>query len=265
MQPSHFVYQSLVPVRSEPSDRAEMVTQLLFGDLVEVLEEREQWRRVRNVEDGYEGWVDEKMLAELEAGFVGNIAHWEVVLSVYVPVMLMRGSQGLPLKLPYGCRVPVMRGQEEGGRTLLDFGAAKVVVPRSSLHPVVEEGPFGALRLSEGYLAAPYLWGGKSAWGIDCSGFTQMAYALAGKSIPRDASQQVQVGAELAFEERAPGDLAFFINDAGRIHHVGLVVDDRYIRHAHGNVHDDLLTPSGIVNSITQIETHRLFSIRRIL
>lgn len=264
MQSSHFVFQSLVPVRRDASDRAEMVTQLLFGDLVEVLEEKEQWRRVRNVADGYEGWVDEKMIALLPEGFLENISHWEVVLSVYAPVLVMQGNAGLPMKLGFGCRAPILKGQEQSERIALDFGAVKVVIPRSSLHPIANEGRQGTVRLSEEYLLAPYLWGGKSLWGIDCSGFTQMVYGLAGRTIPRDADQQVEVGVEVDFKQQQPGDLAFFRNDAGRIHHVGLVLADGQVRHAHGNVHDDWLRPSGIENKQSGKLTHKLFSIRRI-
>lgn len=264
MQASHFTHQSLVPVRAEPSDKAEMVTQLLFGDLVEVLEEKQQWRRIRNADDGYEGWIDEKMIHPLPSGFLENISHWELVLSEYVPILWMQYGTGFPMKLLLGSRVPVMKGQEQAERLRLDLGDLKMVVPRHNVQAIVAEDARGILRLSEMYLASPYLWGGKGPWGIDCSGFTQMVYGLAGKKIPRDASQQVEVGREVGFGDAMAGDLAFFKNAAGRVHHVGLVLGDGQIRHAHGNVHDDWLRENGIVSKATENETHRLCSIKRI-
>lgn len=264
MQPSHFSFQSLVPVRAEPDDRAEMVTQLLFGDLVGVLEEQAQWRRVQNASDGYEGWIDEKMIFPLATGFLENTSHWEMVLSESVRMLAKQHGTGFPAHLLPGSKVPVPKGLGEREHIRLEFGPLELVVPRSNLQPILREGRGGVLRMSELYLFSPYLWGGKSPWGIDCSGLTQMAYALCGVAIPRDASQQVSAGRTIDFAAQEPGDLAFFRNAKGRIHHVGLVLEGGEIRHAHGNVHDDWLTEKGIVNKSSKILSHELFSIVRI-
>jgi hypothetical protein len=127
------------------------------------------------------------------------------------------------------------------------------------------EGPIpsivGAASL---YLGAPYLWGGKTLWGIDCSGLTQMAAAMAGYMIPRDAWQQAETGVAVEFGSHRPGDLAFFANDSGRITHTGILLEGGFIRHAHGFVKDDRCTDSGIINVDNNVLTHRLSKIRRI-
>ena len=114
------------------------------------------------------------------------------------------------------------------------------------------------------YLNAPYLWGGKTPFGIDCSGFTQMVYKLNGYSLLRDASQQATQGEALSFiEESEAGDLAFFDNDEGVITHVGIIMEDNYIIHSSGKVRIDRLDHLGIFNPDTQRHTHKLRVIKK--
>jgi cell wall-associated NlpC family hydrolase len=116
------------------------------------------------------------------------------------------------------------------------------------------------------YLNAPYLWGGKTPFGVDCSGFTQMVYKLNGINLNRDASQQATQGEALSFiEESEPGDLAFFDNAEGEIIHVGIIMENNYIIHAHGKVRIDRLDHSGIYNAERQIHTHKLRVIKKIV
>ncbi|MFN8396525.1 MAG: NlpC/P60 family protein [Bacteroidia bacterium] len=100
---------------------------------------------------------------------------------------------------------------------------------------------------------------------MDCSGFTQAVYRLSGIAIPRDASQQAALGREVAFTDRQAGDLAFFVNANGKVHHVGLVLANGALRHAHGHVHDCTLTPAGVVSRYTQLQTHSLLYLKRIV
>lgn len=261
----HLVHQMMVPVRSEPRDPAEMVTQLLFGDVVEVLETDRQWRRIRSHQDQYEGWIDHKMIVSLPEGWLAEVAHWEFINQAAIALDCEVNGRAFPLQLSYGCRIPVLHGQVTADCRHLDLGHWQLRIPRSCTQPVFAATPTNLIAVSDQYRGAPYLWGGKCLWSIDCSGLTQVIFAQCGRLLPRDASQQVKTGHEVAYGEHLPGDLAFFHNDKGKVTHVGLVLENNLVRHASGYVRDDLLTAEGIVIKSSQTLTHILCSIKRIL
>ncbi|MFM2375106.1 MAG: hypothetical protein RLZZ165_203 [Bacteroidota bacterium] len=265
MPDTYFTFQTLVPVRRSAADSAEMVTQLLFGDLVEMLARDRQWLRVRNRSDGYEGWIDEKMVLPVDGGWLSAVVGWEYILE---PCALLRTSfagADLPLYLTTGARLPRLAGAEEARMIGLEIAGWKLEADPSLVFPDQGAGVPGILEVSEHYLGAPYLWGGKSIWGIDCSGFVQMVFAICGVALPRDASQQVTLGAEVGWADRRGGDLAFFTNENGKVTHVGLVLPDGNVRHAAGHVHDTRLEPEGLVSRYSGMQTHQLFKIKRIV
>ena len=254
-----FTHHTLVPVRAAASDPAEMVTQLLFGDLVEVLESHKQWRRIRIQADGYEGWIDHKMIEEIPPEWPQGIEDWKFILD---PGFLTRCSfKGQLNKLPLtlGCRIPIARNREREAAVVVKAGNFSAHLSWDNLHKYNKPLRESVLENGLRYLGAPYLWGGKSLWGIDCSGLTQMAYRLSGVplGLHRDASQQVKQGREINLVDALPGDLAFFKNPKDRVTHVGILLEEGQILHASGRVRVDRLTEEGIVNAESGALSHQ--------
>ena len=221
---------TVTPVRQEPSEGSEQLTQLLFGEVCEVLDRLPRWTKIRSTVDGKEGWVDFKMLTYVgdEAmGLKGDEAMRHVVVPMAVATD-MRTSEELMLTL--GTRLPnYAHGTFEvlGKQYLID--PACVSLPISNSHNVCA--------IAQTLLNAPYLWGGKNAMGMDCSGFTQVVYATQGINLLRNAREQITQGIEVAsLAEAQPGDLAFFDHadrdpKATNISHVGLLLDNQTIIH----------------------------------
>ena len=240
----------IVPIRLEPSDTSEMVTQGLYGDLFKVLEQRKKWSRIRFAYDKYEGWIDNKQYFEIEEANYKALSKSDIRLSKDLIEFVSDTSNNL---------YPIPVGSDLNGLKLLkhNFDAAVLSAKRSKSE---------LINTSFLYLNAPYLWGGKTPFGIDCSGFTQMVYKLNGYKLFRDASEQAAQGEALSFiEESEPGDLAFFDNAEGHITHVGIIMEDNYIIHAHGKVRIDRLDHSGIYNIDKNIHTHKLRVIKKII
>lgn len=220
---------SIAPLRKEPSDRSEMVSQLLFGEEFNIIETQEKWVKIVSTIDSYEGWMDRKQAeAHAENLFAAEpIPHPVIIQNQFFPA---------------GCYVSIVNGSN----------------PSSDL---------GNVALS--YQFSPYLWGGKTHAGIDCSGFSQMVFRLVGKNIPRDAYQQAELGEVVSFvEEAKTGDLAFFDNAEGHIIHVGILLNTHdssfpKIIHASGWVRLDTLDNEGIKKENGE-QSHRLRIIKRI-
>lgn len=234
-----FCFLPAVAMRGQASHRAEMVNQLLFGDQVELLDHQAEWLRVRSLYDGYEGWVDDKQLVEVLALMAADYCA-ATPCRVVVPAATGWMAADYALTIPTGACCP----------------AAWLAEPPRK----VTETP---LEVASRFLGAPYLWGGRTAMGIDCSGLVQVAHKVCGIALPRDASQQVSVGKEVAYDERHAGDLAFFV-DGGSIVHVGICTADGNILHASGRVRCDRLTADGIWDASRGVLTHRLHSVRRL-
>ena len=220
---------SVVPMRAEPSDKSELISQILYGETFSVVESHEKWSKVRNTLDGYEGFVDNKQLGE--------------------DAIQARATAPLPF--------PVIHQERfYPAGSILDF--ATEYQPWSDI---------AACAFS--FLGTPYLWGGRTHAGIDCSGFTQMVFRLMGKNIPRDAYQQAECGEVISFiEETQNGDVAFFDNTEGRIIHVGIILQKPgqhfpAIIHASGEVRIDTLDNEGIKKENGE-QSHRLRVIKRI-
>ena len=242
---------SIVPLRFEASDKSELVSQVLYGEFFKVLEQRKKWSRIRLAFDKYEGWIDNKQYIEItEEQYQSYTSIKEQPLSTDLVEFIQDKDEQL-YPIPLGSTLvglELLEHTYDGERTL------------------GEQSKENLISTAFLYLNAPYLWGGKTPFGIDCSGFTQMVYKLNGFHLLRDASQQATQGDALSFiEESEPGDLAFFDNAEGHIIHVGIIMKDNYIIHAHGKVRIDRLDHTGIYNAERRTHTHKLRVIKKIV
>jgi gamma-D-glutamyl-L-lysine dipeptidyl-peptidase len=252
---------SLIPVRKEPSEKSEMVTQVLFGEHFEIFEEMVGWSHVRLAWDAYEGWIDSKMITPLNVRTFNRLEKnaFAVTCDIIsiIPVtdeqnmMLVAGST-LPVWRPY------LKEFSIGSENYKAAGEVFYGNPKNTRDVLITQ----ALK----YFNAPYLWGGRSPFGIDCSGFTQVIYKMIGLRIPRDASHQVKMGTALSFvDETKPGDLAFFDDEEGNIVHVGIIWKRNKIIHASGKVRIDNVDQFGIFNVDLKRYTHKMRVMKNII
>lgn len=229
--------QAVVAMRRENSHASEMVNQLLYNELYEKLDERSEWMLVRTEWDQYEGWISSKQ-------------HHAINEMDYSELKAAK---------PHVIDKPVV--EYEG--KLLSFGTPVYAHDAAKIPSVFQ--PDLMVENAKKLLGTPYLWGGRSIMGIDCSGFVQLCARTAGLFLPRDASQQVK-GGELVYflQETQPGDLAFFGNENGSVTHVGILLGNEQIIHASGEVRIDFLDQTGIFNRERNEHTHQLLAIKRL-
>lgn len=255
---------SLLPMRSEPSERAEMVSQLIFGEHFTILQHKEKWAYIHSLIDSYEGWVDYKMITHIS----DDIAEWfnEAPLAVinHPIVSAFNETTEEKLLLPAGSLLPYYDVKKEVfsiNETNFHVARECVNIPDCHIYSGNE-----LVSIAYMFLNSPYLWGGRSALGIDCSGLVQTVFRICGISLPRDASQQVNIGSTVNFlQEARPGDVAFFENEEGHIIHVGILISNRTIIHASGKVKIETIDSQGIHNEDTGMYSHRLRIIKRII
>ena len=251
---------TVIPLRAASDDRSELVSQLLFGETFEILDTRNQWRKVRTRFDSYEGWIDEKQMQPLIPAAYQAAGNYAVCVDKFIQVK----SPYRELQLMIGSNIPN-----------LSEGLFKINEETFQVQPGARTFPFpdspfrSSVALTDQalkFLDTPYWWGGRSLFGIDCSGFTQLVFKLGGYTLKRDAHQQAEQGAtiNLVMETR-PGDLAFFENAEHRIIHVGIILPDQKIIHASGRVRIDDLDHYGIFNQELKKYTHQLRLLKRIL
>jgi len=250
----------VVPVRVADSEKAEMSTQLLFGEIIEILEIRDRWTYICNLNDSYIGWISTKMFTPLEDSLYHHILSLNRVCLTRPYSIIYNAHSNESMMIPGGSYIYAPRGDD------FEIGNEKWSLIEPFSLPEVNVEAYKIPQLAAQFLNSPYLWGGKSLMGIDCSGLTQIAFAMGGYQLPRDASQQVESGYVVDFlTEARPGDLAFFENDEGKIIHVGILIDSSAIIHASGKVRVDIIDSQGIKQTVNGDYTHRLRLIRRII
>ena len=247
---------SLIPVRSSHNEKSEQVSQLLFGEPFEIIQTSGNWLRIRSLYDNYEGWVDRVMAGEIVSAGVPEFQDTVVFQNL---LNFVFDSQNQQMLVSAGSRIP----KPDAFNKFILFGKEfQLATGQENCFKPADDLTESALK----FLNTPYLWGGKSIQGIDCSGFTQLVFRMHGVDLPRDASQQVDLGDTICFRHDAkPGDMAFFENKKGNIVHVGIILDEQHIIHASGNVRIDKLDHSGIYNQELRRYTHELSVIKRIL
>jgi cell wall-associated NlpC family hydrolase len=249
---------SIIAMRKEPSERSEMVSQLVFGEsfTIEESSRDEKWVRITTHFDNYPGWISQN---QLEASALPTTGKEELS---GVPICksligLVRSDAGyFPVLM--GTPLPGLNDQNHMivGATRYQFEGESVLPGRFNAGIMEVYARF--------FMGAPYLWGGKTHFGIDCSGYTQQVFRAFGMALPRDAAQQAQEGFHQTIGAIESGDLVFFQNEEGKVVHVGLYFGKNMVYHASGKVRVDFLKEDGLYNAENGLKTHHFHSLRRI-
>ena len=251
---------NLVAIRASDSDKSEMVSQLLFGDTYTVLQQSEngKWWKIETDEDKYQGWIDKKLHFEVSESYFNNKVeirnHFCAEVVGYVEVESGRQP------IFFGSYLPLFDGKYVyfGNKRFPFIGKADKTEKNTLNRDIVHT--------ASSFSSSPYLWGGKSHAGIDCSGLVQMVFRSCGHSVLRDAYQQASMGTPVKnLDEAKSGDLAFFSGESGKITHVGILTSPQELIHAHGKVRTDKVDSTGIINGDSGLYSHKLTCIRRLM
>lgn len=251
---------SVVPCRKEPANVSEMVTQLLFGETYQITDETDEWYKITTSYDSYECWLNKKQHNTLSERSFLQINKEKSFCNGDLVQVAKNKNLNTNIAITVGASLPLLNGHE------MQFDGYHFSFDGSAIDTSVKNDEQKIIQTAYLFMNSPYLWGGKNPFGIDCSGFSQLVYKLNGYKLPRDASQQVELGYPLSFvEEAEAGDLAFFDNEEGRITHVGILLDNQTIIHASGQVRIDKFDHYGIFHSERKKYSHNLRVIKRIL
>ena len=225
-----------IPVRKEKSSKSELTTQLIYGEIYKVLKKDKKWYQIEIIDDNYKGWINYSQFFEISKDTFNNILNTK-------PIYLQEISKEI---------------ETLDGKMLLSIGAkiSSTKALNHSLNKPYNQKQTTIVQTAMKYLNSPYLWGGKTHNGIDCSGFSQMVFKINGINILRDANQQANQGKEIDFSSIEEGDLAFF--GEKKVTHVGIVLKNKKIIHAFGKVRIDFLKKNGILNVETNKISHKL-------
>jgi len=249
---------SIIPLRAHASERSEMTSQLLFGEILEVKEVKNNWSLIRNVFDDYEGWVDTKQYISIPEADAIYLMNAELLYTKEIVSYVYNLSTKKEFRLVFGSHlVNFLNGK-------IKILTQEFLVRESPLSLSIIKSREVIIEMAKKFLDAPFLWGGKTPFGVDCSGFTQSVFKVCGIPLKRDASQQVLQGETIDFVgDILPGDLAFFDDESGNIIHVGILIDNQKIIHAFGKVRIDLVDHNGIFNEEKGDYTHKLRIVKR--
>jgi len=251
---------SVIPVRSEPSDKSEMVTQLLFGELFEISETSGSWLKIVSLFDSYPGWIDSKQCKRLSEPEADQLKSLKSYVASDMVQLLFNKSAKTNIPILIGSSLP---GLKDNNMTIAgdDYG-----FDSEFIDPAIPTTPINIKETALQFINSPYLWGGRTPFGIDCSGLTQLVMKICGINIPRDAAQQASTGRTVDFiSEVQAGDLAFFENSEEQIVHTGIFINEQMLIHSSGFVRIDAIDHEGIFNLTAQRYTHKLKLIKRFI
>ena len=248
---------AIAPLRADASDKAEIVSQLLFGEHVEIIQKEERWWLVRNGYDSYEGWLDYRQLASISQEQFADLHNCRE----FAPLSfnnVLKAADGSLYHLSTGSNLPFLQdGYCYAGTERFEVAFEAHNSLRANFHQEI-------ISTAKFFQNIPYLWGGRNIFGLDCSGFVQTVFKLLNVKLRRDAAQQAEQGELVGFlAECKAGDVAFFDNDEGRITHVGIMLNNHEIIHSSAKVRIDPIDDQGIFNKELGRYSHRLRIIKR--
>ncbi len=255
--PEGIICLSIVPVRQEPSGKSTMVNQLLFGDTVAILEEYNDWLKISGFTDNYEGWCESSQVEWLASPLTKSNS--QLVNDITATIK----GPDCDITVVYGSSLRFSNDEKR----LMSFNNTNYFHIEGEVRKAFDLKGSNVVASAMKLLGAPYLWGGRSPFGIDCSGLIQIAFKMVGLDLPRDAWQQAEFTNNFVdlIGEAQPGDVAFFDNDEGKIIHTGILTGQGQIVHANGKVKIDPIDHYGIFNKKTGGYSHRLRWIKRFI
>lgn len=248
---------SIIPIRKSPDHRSEMVSQLIFGETFIVIETHENWLKIETTHDNYSGWVHFLQTICISNDEFTKISHFKTIVINNHNSKIFNVTDNFYIPLPIGSTIFI---SPENTYTI---GSKRYSYETET--NVMNYQQKSIIEHADSFLGSPYLWGGRTRYGIDCSGFTQIIFRLNGINIPRDAYQQASMGETISFIDQAEkGDLLFFGNEENSITHVGIYLSNRQIIHASGLVKTEIVDQYGIYCPHIRKYTHQLRLIKRL-
>lgn len=251
---------SAVAGRADAAHRSEMVTQLLFGEVIKILKQKKEWLWVENVADGYQCWILRLSHEPISVEEYSQYLSAKTYLT-FDPVSKLKLKGHEVMYVPCSSILPNFDPETNQGHIGAKHYTFEGNIVPAKQKPSAEKVLVKANKM----LNTPYLWGGKTNMGIDCSGFTQAIYKVCGLQLPRDAYQQAELGSKVKLKDAHAGDLAFFENADGKITHVGILIGNGKIIHASGKVKVCKIDDKGIFDGELNDYSHKLSLIKRVI